>query len=402
MDEPRPYPRHREADVALRDGSTVHVRPVRREDEAALGRFLADLSEQSRYLRFFSGGVDLDAQARWAADVDYRDRFGLVATAGPEGTVVAHAVWLRTGSDHAEVALAVADALQGRGVGTILLGQLAETAAEAGVAVFEARVLPMNRRMIEVFRESGFPTNIRSELGETLVDFPTSLTSEALERFEAREQVAAVAAMRRFLVPRSVAVIGASRSRGTIGGEVFHNLLSFGFNGPVFPVNPSAEVVQSVTAFPSVEAIPGPVDLAVIVVPAARVVEAARECGRKGVRALVVISSGFAEVGEEGRARQRRAPRRLPRVRHAADRAELHGDRERGPGGQAQRDVRAGGAAARTGGVPVPERCAGPGGDRLRAVPRASASRPSSRWGTRPTSRGTTSSTTGSRTPTPT
>jgi acetyl coenzyme A synthetase (ADP forming)-like protein len=159
--------------------------------------------------------------------------------------------------------------------------------------------------MIEVFRESGFPTNVRSEFGESLVDFPTSLTTEALERFEAREQVAAVAAMQHFLTPRSVAVIGASRSRGTIGGEVFHNLLSFGFSGPVYPVNPSADVVQSVTAFRSVEAIPGPVDLGVIVVPAAGVVDTARECGRKGLRALVVISSGFAEVGDEGRRRQR-------------------------------------------------------------------------------------------------
>jgi acetate---CoA ligase (ADP-forming) len=298
------YPRHREADVALRDGSTMHVRPVRPEDEPALAAFLKALSDQSRYLRFFTGAVNIDEHAHRAADVDYRDRYGLVATVGGR-TVVAHAVWLRTGADRAEVAFSVADAYQGRGVGTILLGHLAESAAEIGISTFEARVLPENNRMIEVFRESGFPIHSRSELGDVLVDFPTSLTAEALERFERREEVAAVAAMQHFLSPRSVAVIGASRSRGTIGGEVFHNLLSFEFNGPVYPVNPKAEVVQAVPAVASVQDLPGPVDLAVIVVPAALVIEAARECGEKGVRALVVISSGFAEVGQEGRGQQR-------------------------------------------------------------------------------------------------
>jgi acyl-CoA synthetase (NDP forming) len=104
--------------------------------------------------------------------------------------------------------------------------------------------------------------------------------------------------------PRSVAVIGASRARGTIGGEILHNLLTYGFPGPVVPVNPAAATVQDVPAYPTVEDIPGPVDLAVIVVPAARVLEVARECGAKGVRSLVVISAGFAETGPEGRARQ--------------------------------------------------------------------------------------------------
>jgi len=107
------YPHHRVADVVLRDGSTVHIRPVRPDDEPGLHRFLTDLSDRSRYLRFFAGGVDLDQQARRAADVDFHDRYGLVATAGPDGAIVAHAVWLRNDADHAEVAIAVADAYQG-------------------------------------------------------------------------------------------------------------------------------------------------------------------------------------------------------------------------------------------------------------------------------------------------
>jgi len=115
---------------------------------------------------------------------------------------------------------------------------------------------------------------------------------------------AAPSGLTALLAPRSVAVIGASRQRGTISGEVFHNLIAYGFHGPVVPVNPHADAVQGVRAYPDVESVPGPVDLAVVVVPAAAVIGVAEACGRKGVGALVVISAGFAETGEQGRARQ--------------------------------------------------------------------------------------------------
>src|SRR6266542_2756523 len=166
---------------------------------------------------------------------------------------------------------AVADAMQGHGLGTLLVGQLAEVAHAHAIPLFEAQVLPENRRMLDVFRESGFPVAMRAEPGAIIVEFPTSLTPAALERFERREQTAAVAALRTFLSPRSVAVVGASRHRGGIAGEVFHNLLATGFNGPVYPVNREAEVVQSVVAFSTVEDVPGQVDVAVVVVPAPEV-----------------------------------------------------------------------------------------------------------------------------------
>jgi acetyl coenzyme A synthetase (ADP forming)-like protein len=195
--------------------------------------------------------------------------------------------------------------MQGKGLGTILLGQLAEAASEAGVSVFVAEVLPENHRMVGVFRDSGFPLTSHTVPGLILVEFPTSLTAAALQRFERREQSAAVAAMRAMLAPRAVAVVGASRDRATVGGQLFHNLLAAGFQGPAYPVNPRAEVVQSVVAYRSVQEVPGPVDLAVVVVPAAGVVEVARACAEKGVRGLVVISAGFGETGPDGVARQR-------------------------------------------------------------------------------------------------
>jgi acetyl coenzyme A synthetase (ADP forming)-like protein len=298
------YPAHREADVALRDGSTVHVRPVRPSDQPDLLRFLEGLSTDSVGLRFFAAGVDLRAAAKWAAQVDYRDRLGLLALTGADHRIVGHAVYERTGTDRAEVAFEVADALQGQGLGTILLAHLAEAAEEQAVSVFEAEVLPQNHRMIEVFRESGFGVRMRSQPDLVVVEIPTSLSPDAIVRFEERERSAAAAALDHFLRPRSVAVIGAGRKRGTVGGEIFHNLLSHAFNGPVHPVNPSAEVVQSVPAFASVAQVPGDVELAVICVPAPFVVDTARQCAQKGVRALLVISAGFGETGSEGKTRQ--------------------------------------------------------------------------------------------------
>jgi acetyl coenzyme A synthetase (ADP forming)-like protein len=293
-----------EADIALRDGSTVHVRPTRAGDEPAILAFLSGLSEESRYSRFFSGAPNLKEAAHRAAIFDLQARCNLVALVGTTLTIVAQAGYIRTDGDRAEVAFAVADTFQGRGISTILLGQLAEIAQAVGIATFDASVLGANHRMIEVFRQSGFTVSTHASAGVIEVEFPTSLRPEAIERFARREQIAATAALSHVLAPGSVAVVGASRTRGTIGAELFHNLLLSGFNGPVYPVNPSAPVVQSVVAYPTVLDIPAPVDLAVIAVPAIHVVETARQCAKKGVKALVVISSGFAESMDEGAKRQ--------------------------------------------------------------------------------------------------
>jgi acetyl coenzyme A synthetase (ADP forming)-like protein len=293
----------READIVLRDGSTLHVRPVRAEDERALRTFLGALSEDSRWFRFFGGGGEsflADAARRFTA-VD-GDTFSLVATGGPG--IVGHAIYVPTRADRAEIAIAVADAYHGRGLGTLFLAHLAGAADASGIRIFDAEVLASNHRMLELVRESGFPVAVHPEPGQLRLTFPTSLTPEALARFDAREEIAAANALQLFFAPRSVAVIGASRRRGTVPGEVFHNLVTSGFPGPVYPVNRTAPVVQSVTAYPTVLSTPGPVDLAVIAVPAAEVLSAAEQCASKGVRALVVLSAGFGEVDDAGRQRQ--------------------------------------------------------------------------------------------------
>ncbi len=303
---PGTYPSHREATVALRDGSTVHIRPVRAADESHLVEFFGALSPEALAFRFFSAGASLDAAAKLTVDVDYRSRYGLVATRGGDDRLVGQGTYVQSGPGRAEVAFTIADELRGQGVGTIMLAHLAEVGAEFGITLFEAEVQPENRRMVEVFRESGFPMDRSSVPGAIHIELATSFSPEAVERFERRDRLAAAAAVRRFFEPRSVAVIGASRRRGSVGGEVFHNMLAAGFEGVVYPVNPAAEVVQSVRAYPSIEDVPGAVDLAVIAVPAEAVADAARGCAEKGIPAMVVISAGFSEVGEEGADRQRR------------------------------------------------------------------------------------------------
>ena len=289
--------------MVLRDGSTVHVRPIRAEDEEEVSRFLESLDPESRMFRFFSLATDLREAARSMVDVDYTQRYGLLAIRDEE--VVGQGLYFGEGSHDAEVAFAVADRLQGMGLGTLLLAHLAEVAQENRISVFWAEVMPENHRMIEVFRESGFPVEMSSEPGAIRVEFPTSFADEAVRRFEDRDRSAAIAALRSFLEPEAVAVVGASRRRETVGGQLFHNALESGFEGVVYPVNPGADVVQAVHAYRSVSDVPEEVELAVIAVPAAAVIDVARECGERGVRGLAVISAGFAETGHEGAERER-------------------------------------------------------------------------------------------------
>jgi acetyl coenzyme A synthetase (ADP forming)-like protein len=284
-----------ETDVVLSDGSLVHVRPVRSEDRALLARFIETLSTETLYLRFLHALKPEEAVKELMPGAG---QYALLAVR--EEMVIGHAIYSVTFSGKAKPAVVVADAYQGKGLGTILLGQLTQAAIAAGISDLEARVPPENAPMLQVLRELGFPTVLKSEPGFIHVTFPASLLPEALARFERREAIAAIAAMEKFLRPRGVAVIGASRERGGISGELFRNILEAGFQGPVYPVNANAEVVQSVKAYRSVLDCPGPVDLAFIVVPAPAVLSVARECAQKGVRALVVISAGFAESDEAG------------------------------------------------------------------------------------------------------
>lgn len=182
------YPREREADVVLRDGSTVHLRPVRPDDEVQLLALFSRLDERSRAFRFFTGAANLERSAAELVDVDYRERFGLLATRGSDGEPVGHGLYAGLDDARAEVAFAIAPELQGLGLGTILLARLAEAALANGYSTLVAEVLPANHRMVDVFRESGFPVEVRASAGSLIVEFPTSLSQDAVARFEERDR----------------------------------------------------------------------------------------------------------------------------------------------------------------------------------------------------------------------
>ena len=167
-------------------------------------------------------------------------------------------------------------------------------------------MLADNRATLGVFADAGFELAHELGGGEVELRFPIASTEGFRERVEARDHVAVSASLRPFFTPRSVAVIGASRRRGSIGGELFRNILAADFAGAAYPVNRSGEPVAGVRAYGSVEEIADPIDLAVICLPGAQVLDAAESALRGGVRALCVISAGFAESGAIGRERQER------------------------------------------------------------------------------------------------
>jgi acetyl coenzyme A synthetase (ADP forming)-like protein len=296
-------PTNPDCDVVLRDGTTLRLRPLRPDDRTALHRFLEALSPDSVYFRFFNPRPAQAAIERLlSAKGD--DEFALIAECG--GAIVALAQYARIEGQPAaaEAAFLVADAMQGRGVGTRLLEQLADHARPRGITRFYAWVMSANHRMLQVFVDSGFTVQSKSDQGVMEVVLSIEQTDLFASRSAARASVAARASLRPFFEPESVAVVGASRERGTVGAEIVNNLRTTGYRGRIVPVHPVAREIQGLPAFARLTEIPESIDLAVIVVPAAHVLEVARDAAAKHVKALVIISAGFSEIGAEGRARE--------------------------------------------------------------------------------------------------
>ncbi len=290
-------------DVILRDGSTLRLRPPVAEDSDSLVEFFAGLSEYSLYLRFHGFPVLGSKLVESVLDPDWRERGALLGSL--DGRIVALANWARLRDPRAaEVAFAVGDELQGRGIGTRLLEQLAQCAAAAGIEEFVAEVLRENTAMLGVFRDAGFAVTRAGEAGELEIRFPVAPTGSYRQQVATRDHVAVRASLEPFFHPNAVAIVGASKRRGSIGGELFRNVLAADFAGSVYPVNRNGDSVAGVHGYRAVGDIPEHVDLAVICVPGEQVLSAAEDALDAGVRALVVISAGFAEMGSAGAKRQ--------------------------------------------------------------------------------------------------
>lgn len=291
-------------DAVLADGRIVRIRPVRREDAEALRALHRRASDESIYLRFF--GMDRAGAERYVENLpsDQDPPHALLAIL--DGSVVAVASHHPTGqTGEAEVAFFVDDRYQHIGIGTLLLEHLAVLARRAGVHRFVAETLAKNALMRHVLTRSGFHCEQRLEDGVITVTMDTVPDESVLQAIEERERRSDVASLEPLLRPGSVAVVGASRQPGTVGHEVFSNIARGGFTRPVFPVNRADGSVAGLEAYRSLREVPERVDLAVITVPSAGVLDAVKECADHGVRAVVIISAGFAELGEAGAAAQR-------------------------------------------------------------------------------------------------
>ncbi|MBT2440593.1 GNAT family N-acetyltransferase [Streptomyces sp. ISL-36] len=311
------YPDHWEADVVLRDGGTARIRPITVDDADRLVSFYEQVSDESKYYRFFAPYPRLSAKdVHRFTHHDFVDRVGLAATIGGEfiatvryDRINAQGLPASAPADEAEVAFLVQDAHQGRGVASALLEHIAAVARERDIRRFAAEVLPANTKMIKVFTDAGYTQKRSFEDGSVRLHLDLEPTDRSLAVQRAREQRAEARSVQRLLAPGSVAVIGAGRTPGGVGRTVLRNLLEAGYTGRTYAVNRALEegttALDGVPAFRSVRDIGEPVDLAVVAVPAERVPEAVADCGEHGVRGLVVLSAGYAESGAEGRERQR-------------------------------------------------------------------------------------------------
>jgi acetyl coenzyme A synthetase (ADP forming)-like protein len=302
------------ADGLLRDGRSMRVRALRPDDKERLLGLFRRQSPESIHYRFFGAKSTLtEAELRYFTELDFDRHVGLAAVrgSGAEEEFLGVARYIRRDDApgdgrRAEFAVAVADAEQGRGVGTLLLEHLARIAHRSGVTTFEADVLGDNRKMFEVLEGGGF--GARSTSPETVVhvSFGTDERGRSTEVSDERAWRAAAESLRGLLSPRSVAVVGASRKAGSIGAALVENLKQYGFRGPIHVVNPEAREIAGLEVHRTLAEIPGRVDMAVVATPAAAVEGVVAECARIGVRGVVVISAGFAEISPEGRAAQTR------------------------------------------------------------------------------------------------
>jgi acyl-CoA synthetase (NDP forming)/GNAT superfamily N-acetyltransferase len=278
------------SDVVLGDGETVHIRPIHPEDAPALAAFHRRQSPESIYRRFFTPKPELSDQSlEHFTNVDFVDRVALVVER--RGEFIAWASYERwAGRDDADAAFMVDDAHQGKGIATLLLEHLAAIAQSNGIRRFTAEVLADNRPMLAVFSRAGWPVQRRFESGVVDLDFELADTDEYLDSVERREQRADSRAVARILLPRTIAVVGASDRPGSIGAALWRHITA-GARGAVYPVNPNRTTVSGRPCWPSVREVPDDVSLAVVAVPAAGLPGVIEDCIASRVRGAVVVTT---------------------------------------------------------------------------------------------------------------
>ncbi len=298
--------------VILRDGKVAEIRRAHDNDRdrRLVRELFANASPESLYYRFFHmiREVSDDVLKTMLTD-DGHTALSLICLAG--GKAIGIGTYVRQDEACAEVALLVDDRLQGRGIGTLLLEQLAQVAWQYGIRRFEATVLSDNQKMLTVFHASGFESSRRRTSDVYELTLPLAETERTRALQDTREKMATAASLMPFFQPKTVAVVGASRDPRRLGHLLFRHILDGEFGGTVYPVNPSAGSVAGVHAYPDLVNVPEAVDLAIVVVPAWQIQSVIEDCIRAGVRAVVITSAGFSESGPEGLALEQSVLERL-------------------------------------------------------------------------------------------
>ncbi len=288
----------------LSDGSTVEIRPARPEDADDIRQMHEQMSPDNAYFRFFSFSPQApEREAQRLSRPEGPDHAALLARL--DGKLIGVASYEPTQRPGvAEIAFAVSDEMHGRGVATLLLEHLVSLARQRRLTAFAAETLPENMAMQRVFADAGLPVERQFANGVIELTMPLpghdgGRLDHYLDAVAGRASTADVASLRHLLQPASVAVIGASRRRGSVGREILHNIVAAGFAGPVYPVNPRGRSMEGLACLASAAALPAGVDVAVIAVPPGAVPAVAAQCGQRGVHALVVITASLGGGGAD-------------------------------------------------------------------------------------------------------
>jgi acyl-CoA synthetase (NDP forming)/GNAT superfamily N-acetyltransferase len=302
--------------VLLRDGTLGMIRELVAGDRDALLAMHEALSPRTLYLRFFSASkLSAGRYVTRLIRPGTGDHGGVVLQV--QGRLVGVAAYERIDDDNtrvaaegvAEAAFVVADDQHGRGIGTLLLEHLASLARRRGITQFVAETLPENAAMLDVFKEAGYAVTFRRSLDTVQVSIDLTPGPNVLTALDQRERVATCANLQPLLRPRSVAIVGASDRPHAVGTVLLDNVVRGGFAGPIYPINvnaalPGRHTIAGLPAFTRLSQVPGPVDLAVVAAPAPAVLEVVDDCAAAGVKVMVVLSAGFADVGPQGAALQ--------------------------------------------------------------------------------------------------
>jgi predicted CoA-binding protein/GNAT superfamily N-acetyltransferase len=289
----------------LADGTTVEIRQACPDDLDAVRAMHEAMAPDNIYLRFFSysqRSAEIEAHRICRdPDPDTPGSAALLALRDGELVGVASYAGLIGRPAQAEVAFAVADHMHHKGIATLLLEHLVSLARSRQITEFTAETLTENTAMLKVFADAGLPVqrHYTDEIYELTFPLPredgTALDTY-LSAVAERESSTDVASLRHLLAPESVVVVGASRRREAVGRVILENIRGGGFAGRLYTVNPRARQIDGERCLASVLDLPEPADLAVIAVPAPAVLGVAEQCGQRGVRSLVVITSGLDDA----------------------------------------------------------------------------------------------------------